>query len=390
MTPLRRLSKKQFVVVGVIVAILGLGSVVGALSGALPGSNTTKTSSDSSLAVVPEPSVVTTTTNVPLTPGAGPLGYFNSVACPSSSLCIAVGGGISDVGLIDRSTDGGKSFAPIPVPRGAQRLSAVACSNSLNCVAAGIATLLYTSDGGVDWSLAMPPVSQTLFLGASCGSALRCVAVGMRPRIAQPDGGVLLQTSDGGRSWTIASTPKSIPGIGSVSCPSATTCVAVGGTVLVSTDAGATWSNRAVPNGIAPLSSVSCSTPTACVAVGPDSGGQTNPQLGAVGIATSDGGASFHHVTMPPGSAFAVSVSCSANTCEALGADSTGGSSTVGFWSANAGNSWSVAGAYPTSAQLRGISCMTASSCIAVGKINAAAVAYLSTSLGTWTKAVTS
>ncbi|MHB8318668.1 MAG: WD40/YVTN/BNR-like repeat-containing protein [Acidimicrobiales bacterium] len=274
------------------------------------------------------------------------------------------------------------------VPKGAQRLSAVACSDAIDCVAVGIGTLIYSSDGGVSWNLATPPISQTLFLGASCTSALRCIAVGMRPRPAQPDGGVLLETTNAGKTWTNASYPKLTPGIGSVSCPSANTCIAVGGTVLVSNDAGSTWRIKAIPDGIQPLSSISCSTATTCVAIGPNTQGQTNPSLSAVAIATSNAGASFQHLSLPPGSAYAVSVSCVANTCNALGADPTGKSSTVGFWSANSGMTWSTSSPYPTIAQLRGLICMSATSCIAVGRTNTNAIAYVSTSNASWVKAV--
>jgi hypothetical protein len=375
----------------VLLVILGSASAAVGLSGALSGSKSNPNQANASLAVGPQLSVETTTpTTEPPLPGAGAPGYFNSVTCASVSLCITVGGGVADVGLIDRSTNGAKSFSSVPVPKGTQRLSAVACSDALHCVAVGIGTLLYTSDGGVGWSLTTPPVSQTLFLGASCASALRCIAVGMRPRPAQPDGGVLLVSDNAGKTWTNSSYPNLTPGIGSVSCPSATTCIAVGGTVLVSNDAGATWVNRAVPDGIQPLSSISCSTAKTCVALGPDTEAQTNPSLSAIAIETTDAGANFEHLSLPPGSGYAVSISCKASTCNALGADPTGKFPTVGFWSSDSGTNWSTSSPYPPASQLRGLYCPSTSQCIAVGRSNAHAVAFVSTSLGPWTKAAMS
>ncbi|MGA2295206.1 MAG: hypothetical protein ABSG24_08300, partial [Acidimicrobiales bacterium] len=80
----------------------------------------------------------------------------------------------------------------------------------------------------------------------SCPNASACVSVGVSPGNDGPYGGQLLFSSDGGVTWTVPTLPNDVGALGSVDCPSSTFCVAVGAQILVSNDGGQTWSPQFV------------------------------------------------------------------------------------------------------------------------------------------------
>jgi hypothetical protein len=145
-------------------------------------------------------------------------------------------------------------------------------------------TLAETWDG-TSWSRQStpnPPGAVYSFLSyVSCSAAKSCTAVGSSAGSA---GMYALVEAWNGTSWSIQSTPKPKAGVFSqllgVSCTSATECAAVGdyansdGTsvTLVETWNGSSWSIKPSPNPTGTVGStlygISCSATTACAAVG--------------------------------------------------------------------------------------------------------------------------
>ncbi|MCL4445488.1 MAG: fibronectin type III domain-containing protein [Actinobacteria bacterium] len=120
-------------------------------------------------------------------------------------------------------------------------------------------------------------------------------------------------------------------------CPTQSRCIAVGGEQLgsmgyvpviwVSNDSGSTWSEQVLtaPSPGALLDSVSCPSPTSCIALGGSSIGGAGGI--AVGFWTNNAGASWSSSSIPSGVSSLDSISCiSSSTCLGTG----GGSSASG------------------------------------------------------------
>ena len=228
-------------------------------------------------------------------------------------------------------------------------------------------------------------------------------------------------TSSGG-SWAATEAPvpgdgSPSPSITSMSCASASSCAAIGDyknsegdASMLLTRLGGSWTTSLVPlpAGIsanqAIAKSVSCGSPSYCVAVG----GYYTPDTGAL-ILTWTGGS--WQATQPPlpgnaedaASASLDGVSCpSASYCVAVGSytDTSGlGEGLLLTWS---GGSWSAAAApLPDNVvgqgtdiehgELHAVSCASSSSCVAVGSYTDTSRAFqgllLTMSKGSWTAA---
>ncbi len=312
---------------------------------------------------------------------------FDSVSCPSPTMCIAVGGVTGTATLAERwngtswsvqTTPGGSSFS---------ELNSVSCTSATACMAVGGAVAERWN--GTSWSvqsLANSGGASFFVSSVTCTSATVCTAVGF-------DGGGTLAERWDGTSWKVQPTPD--PGIdynqlNGVSCPSANACTAVGvadnGT-LAEVWNGTSWSVQTTPNptgardGV--LNAVSCPSATACTAVG-----STISASARVTLAEAWNGSSWSIKTTPsqagamPGNLNAVSCPLS-NACMAVGY--TNGDDWPGYlylaplagmaesWN---GTSWSVQSiptpAPPGSLQqwsLDGVSCTSGTACTAVGSL---------------------
>jgi hypothetical protein len=271
-----------------------------------------------------------------------------------------------------------------------------------------------TSGTASNWTLSQggSTAPSGLLDGVDCASASSCVAVGSVPSSTGP-AAALVETLDQG-SWVTRHAPAA-PGsqgdyLFSVSCPAVGSCVAVGyfftpvngggkGTMLIDTLADGKWSVTSTP----PLSSafsdsflngVSCSTATNCVAVGNTDDGDASTDLPLIVTLTG----TTWSVTKTPnlGSSGALqSVSCpEPTTCVATGDRSTPGSVKTLVESLS-GGSWSVTsspgsgGPNPTygSRGLTAISCVTGSSCVAVGQLTGPGPVAGSLANGKWSVA---
>jgi hypothetical protein len=341
-------------------------------------------------------------------PSPNPGGFGNSnslgrVSCVSgvrlagARRCVAAGSYYdgSHVRTLIEAWDG-TNWSVTPSPnRGTfdNYLFGVSCVNASRCVAVGFANT--TSDGpsastlvemwdGRHWSITpSPDVAAVNVLDAvSCVAANSCVAVGYSNNTLYGYSIQTLVERWDGKKWSVVDSPN--PGysdeLAGVSCVSRTRCVAVGGyqtgnyQTLVETWNGTYWSVTPSPNlpgTINLLSGVSCTSAAACVAVG------THHENISQTLVEQWDGTNWSIVASPsPGTSYNAfnglnGVSCvSATRCVAVGEYYDGAASLPTLVETWDGTNWSVTPSpsqVPLGNYLNGVSCVSASSCVAVG-----------------------
>ncbi len=230
------------------------------------------------------------------TPSGSTYSILYNAACPSSSLCFAVGyyqTATADLPLLESWNGTSWSLVSPSLPSGttAAKLLDVACTSASSCWAAGFVevtgqprrTLVLHWDG-TSWTTqasANPSGAAAAQLqGIACASASSCEAVGL-----YVDGSsvqhALAEVWDG-TSWSVQSVPApgggaSDPQLVDVSCSGASACEAVGAVTSSGTTQplaagwnGTSWTLQSVPRAHgtsdAGLAGVSC--PSTCMAVG--------------------------------------------------------------------------------------------------------------------------
>jgi hypothetical protein len=274
-------------------------------------------------------------------------------------------------------------------PPVATALAGVSCRSPSLCMAVGVSLGHLATDiwNGMSWhGLATPAPAHALGLSAvSCASRTRCMATGSN-RVAGTS--YPFAEAWNGRAWkTLAVAPVQDTLTG-ISCPAPSLCIAVGHTGPLAEQSpsaaaemwnGSTWSvlsMPAVPGAqSAELSAVSCASAVSCVAVG-----FTGPLYGGPNTTLAEAwdGTSWQVLSTPsPGISrnLLTGISCtSASSCIAVGSsDLNLGTPLIERWD---GQSWSVlASAIPADAQgssLDGVSCSSAAACMAVGSYEGA------------------
>ena len=190
--------------------------------------------------------------------------------------------------------------------------------------------------------------------------------------------GHLLAESKSGATWTVVSIPD--PGGGAqlngLSCPSASACEAVGqasGATFAEAWNGSAWSIQATPNpggaSSSQLADVSCTSTSFCEAVGQFTSGGTTQTLAE---RWNGSGWAIQSTPNAAGSSSQLNgVSCPlASVCEAVGNSGTG-TSTATLAEVWNGTAWAIQstpnlGGSAVS-ELGGVSCFTASACMATG-----------------------
>ena len=259
-------------------------------------------------------------------------------------------------------------------------------------VAVGMMPAVAWGAGWVIQPTPQPPGESINLSGVSCLSVSACTAVGdyYNQRGVER---TLAERWDG-MSWTIEATvdppetSSDLPnGLSGVSCPSASVCTAVGfysgsgsGLLpLVERREGASWALQAIPmppDAGGELSGVSCPSVSACIAVGTFYRGDSSFTL----VEQWDGTAWTVQPTPNPANASGsdthlVAVSClSASTCAAVGwyIDTRFGALALAErWD---GKTWAIqrtpSPAGSIESHLTGVSCPSAMSCTAVGNTN--------------------
>ncbi len=317
---------------------------------------------------------------------------LSAIACPTTTWCMAVGGGVA------YQFAGGVWKASKPSGFDA---SGIACPRVGRCVAAGktsggsAAAWILSSD---KWSRAKLPATldgRGGLSGVSCSSPSRCLVVGTYagdcPQCGNTDGEVA--SFDNAR-WTVVASIGG--GVAGVACTSATACVAVGRDQVLGNPpgqlypdvlydlaavlhlSGATWTRPELPAIPGPadawFSAVSCSSATSCAAVGAY---QSEERLDEPLVATSSAsGWTATPLSLPAGATGIglAGVSCVPSLCVAVGSETieTGGVDTVVPLVEELGPSGWTPVAVPTppgseANWLAGVSCTSTESCVAVG-----------------------
>jgi hypothetical protein len=265
-------------------------------------------------------------------------------------------------------------------------LRGTSCVSSSMCMAvgesgSGINEALAEYWNGTEWatSLAANPAgaSASSLLDVSCSSSTLCVAVGGY----QTEGGVEEGSQDhlaeqwNGTKWTVLKFPKEERGdITGVSCVASGECIAVGSEI--ERWSGSAWTILPVtyPAGASHIlwGGVSCTSSTACTAVG------SYENASGVKVALIERWAGkewlpVEGVSGPVGakSARLEGVSCvSVSSCMATGSYENSSSTQLAFAEHLAGTEWKLS-ATPlppaTESYLSGVSCASATECIAAG-----------------------
>jgi hypothetical protein len=196
--------------------------------------------------------------SAPLAVPSAPLVALDAVSCSSATACTAVGemspnAESNAVPVAERWNGTGWSIEPMPVPvhasLGVQPGSlTVSCPSSTVCFAVGVYTGRYQSQSFVErwdgrsWSIqrtprvpGVPPGGVVL-RDVSCSSAISCIAVGEvvlgREFFCSNDYGCPVRPLAerwNGRRWSFQQTVKRVHGIfAAVSCPSKRACFAIG------------------------------------------------------------------------------------------------------------------------------------------------------------------
>jgi hypothetical protein len=222
---------------------------------------------------------------------------LTGVSCVTPANCMAVGlsNTNSDGALAETWNGRAWKTVPVPVPAqgpgkpGAGSLSGVSCTSAARCVAVGSylndnndnGSLLVETWNGRAWTIApVPQGSGGTLSGVSCATAKSCVAVGY---VVKGSGSSLVPIAESwnGAKWTLTAPPAvsgaAFSSLNRTSCVSPTYCVAVGAyltdighySALIETWNGKAWTRMAAP---APresaLEGVSCVSTARCVAVG--------------------------------------------------------------------------------------------------------------------------
>jgi hypothetical protein len=342
----------------------------------------------------------------PVSPPAGPVpasAWLYGVSCTSATSCTAAG----DVGLSSAAAQGplaerwnGKRWAVESAPNpvfggGGSVLSAVSCFSGRACTTVGergnvnVSTLAERWDGKrwVAQSTPSPAGGESTLAGVACVSAASCFAVGSS--INSDAEAQTLGERWNGSAWVTQRTPNppAQPGAGNqldaVACTSPNACTAVGlqlnGPLAERWD-GTKWSVQATPSpqdpGPGELLAVSCPSPVACLAVGDTD--QTGVHRTRT-LAERWNGRKWTRQDSPDPAhgyySFLTGISCSQPaTCIA-----------VGFYAVPKGNRYTLAERWngtkwailptpnppPGGDQLNGLSCPSATACIAVGESSA-------------------
>ena len=324
---------------------------------------------------------------------ATPSGLLESVSCTGPSFCMAVGTGPDQGSVLAESWDGATWTVSLAAAVGPypSSLTSVSCTSPDRCTAVGAtgtspstsAPLVETWDGSAWTGTTVggaPPLTQ--FDGVSCTADSFCLAVG------SGSGQVFAARWDG-TTWTEAplTVPDDTSDLQSVSCSTSTDCVATGSQSVCPPGLGClssapvvavwdgAWTLPAVPNGNGTfVRPVDCPAPTAtCVAVG----ASNDPSgLSTDSVAETRDGTTWTVVpgpTIGPASSTLSGLSCvSPTSCLAVG-DSFNVSTTIEsapvaeLWDGSSLTVTTPQDPSATFAQLLGVDCTSATSCVAVG-----------------------
>ncbi|HEY1830796.1 MAG TPA: hypothetical protein VGG38_11170 [Acidimicrobiales bacterium] len=268
--------------------------------------------------------------------------------------------------LANGPTQGAAPEYQIPggVQPGYGNFNSVSCVSTTRCFAAGAddnqsGVTDVSTDGGKSWSNSSLPSGTPPLDAISCFDSDHCIAVGR---------GATVATTNGGSSWMLASLPVANTTLIGATCTSATNCLAVGvtydqagpfaGALLTSSNGGSSWAAAQYPT-VGGLGGVVCPTSSDCISVGTSL------------LVSSDGGSTWATASVPGGTQALTSVSCmSTTTCVAVGANPFGQyeptDPAIAVMTTDDGHTWSKVTLPSSTASVDRISCGTGT-CVAGG-----------------------
>lgn len=241
-------------------------------------------------------------------------GHNYLLSCATATHCVSLdsqigpeGRGIQYVSSV--TSDGGATWTSSLVP-GTFRAYAIQCVTASVCVAAGqapkgyeitnpqdargIASVIYSTDGGATWASADLPGDGDVVGALSCADASHCMIIdnstGLDPNT------MVLTSSDSGQTWVAQPSNVSSLSLTHVSCPNPTNCWLTGATtptrndpgsaqgiLLSTTDGGQTTESVQVPQyhgaALRYVGPIACATSSSCIALAPPPG-STSPFSG--------------------------------------------------------------------------------------------------------------
>lgn len=272
---------------------------------------------------------------------APPLLSYTTVACPTTTTCIALGGSGAGSLVV------GDKVSPIKIA-GAGNLTALSCLSTTTCLAADTLSHFYrTTNAGKTFALlGLTPGSHPV-TALSCTSDTRCTGLN--------DSKMSLTTTDSGTTWKTHVLPApGVAGAVALSCAAAV-CTAVGpsGLVMSSANDGATWNTT---NAVPDVSTLSCksggTSELTCMSGGKD----------AIGKSTTSGDFWLQPLSGIAQLGLQAVSSADAPTCIAIG-------KSLALRSEDYGRTWKLATS-PASAPGTGpaaTACFTSLSCVGVG-----------------------
>jgi hypothetical protein len=341
-------------------------------------------------------------------PSGSKSAMLSGVSCTAAADCTAVGQQpLSDATLAEVWNGSAWAVQPTPSPSGQSGPSVL---SSVSCLLGGTACTAvghWWSNGqdvtlaevrhGTAWKVQPTPtptgqdgIVQGLLTGVSCSSGTACSAVG--DHIDDSGHQVTLAEAWNGTAWKIVPAPIAgkVSSLSGVSCPDASHCSAVGvddnnyqctppgdadSVSLAGAWNGKSWTTETAPSPAGlifnSVSAISCASRTACATVG-----YQRAEGSSVAFSEIWNGTRWVIQPVPPPAAADYSqltaVSCaSARSCVAVGDYQT---TSPGQWAMSEiwnGSRWTIK-TMPvppdaTTTQLSGISCTSATSCVAVG-----------------------
>jgi hypothetical protein len=332
-----------------------------------------------------------------VTPMGGELVALLGVSCVSSTSCAGVGSYLGESGyqpLVEHWNGAELAVQAVPAVTGAGKapFQAVSCASSASCAAVGFSSAavltsksehtLAASWNGTEWTLQTSPnpaaSEENSLLGVSCVTVSTCVGVGWSG--TKSGARTTLAELWTGTEWVLQrpANPAAKDKLSAISCVW-TGCTAVGQgesgvTEIIEFWNGTEWSTQtaaALPTGGASgeLSGVSCYAEV-CTAIGH----YTNSASEVVTLAERWNGSAWSVQSTPSvsgGPSELQAVSCpSSSFCIAVGRDEGKGRFTAPLVEKWNGTEWSLltVPAPEHGAGLNGVSCVSVSSCVAVGE----------------------
>jgi hypothetical protein len=313
--------------------------------------------------------------------GTNPDDELKSVSCPTTKFCLAVGLQVSNTDAANPNPaplaevwTGKWKVTPTPnpaAPPGYAELDFVSCSSPSYCMAIGQTDGLEFGElwNGSTWTVNTMSLSNADHLyGLSCAST-ECVAVGNGDTGNFSVSTTLAEEWDG-HSWS--TDPTSVPGLlWDVSCFAASQCLAVGETIIGPALAqyfnAGVWSDVSPPNDDStPMVYVGCVTASlTCTALSYSATAVWNESTGT-----------WSSAAPAPNWGKLASFSCATTTwCVAVGPENTvRGETAPAVANAWNGSAWTVMNTkklgttgFNPRFPLNGVSCPTATLCVAVG-----------------------